>query len=391
MSRALAFFGVAAIAAIASVSCGARSELNDMVASDAGVAFDAGDADADAAVPCVPGNFALKKAQPSVMFVLDASGSMGFSFAPDNSSRWQVLTQSLGAALPPVDSSMQIGALIFPSDRSNPSTCSTPSSADLAPATGNVSALIDLMQGVGPKGGTPTAAAIEVAATVLHGVRAASTARAMVLATDGSPNCDPDLDWQTCTCADAPNCPDQSHPDPELCLDDARTVKTISDNAASGLPTYVIGIHDPGDTQDDDVLNAMADAGGRARAGSPRYYPATSASDLGDALVSIRDQLGSCTYLTSSVPSATGTITVTIGGVVIPYDSTGKSGWMWADQSNGEIVFGGKTCSEVASPDAGAIEADVSCFADAGTGADAGKKSDAGIDAGIEDAGPDGS
>ena len=388
MSRAFAFFGVAAIAVIASVSCGARSELNDgLRASDAG---DAGDAGPEASVPCIPGMFALKKAQPSVMFVLDASGSMAQTFSANGDTRWQVLTQSLGTVLPSVDSSMQIGALIFPSNRSQ-RTCTVPLTADLAPATGNVAALIDLMQGIDPLGGTPTADAISTAATELLGIRAASTARAIVLATDGGPNCNPLLDKTTCACADPAQT--QCGADPELCLDDARTVQRITDNAALGLPTYVIGIHDPGDTQNDVVLNAMADAGGRARSGTPHYYPATSAIDLDDAFTSIRDQLGSCTYLTSSVPSASGMITVTIGGVVIPYDPTGKNGWKWADENNGEIVFGGITCSEVASPDAGAIEADVSCSADAGTsaGVDAGKNSDAGVDAGIRDAGPDGS
>ncbi|MGH7327119.1 MAG: VWA domain-containing protein, partial [Polyangiaceae bacterium] len=312
MSRAFAFSAVAVLATIASVSCGARSELNDRV-NEIG---DAGDAGPEASVPCIPGNFTLKKAQPSVMFVLDASGSMSETFSPDGSSRWQVLTQSLGSALPSVDSSMQIGGLIFPSGHS-PNTCAVPASADLAPATGNVAALIDLMQGTDPLGGTPTADAIATAATELLGIRAASAARAIVLATDGGPNCNPNLDKTTCTCADPVQT--QCGAESELCLDDTRTVQTISDNASAGLPTYVIGIHDPGDTQNDTVLNAMADAGGRARSGSPHYYPATSASDLGDALVSIRDQLGSCTYLTSSVPSASGTITVTVGGVVIPY------------------------------------------------------------------------
>ncbi len=384
MSRAFAFSAVAAIAMIASVSCGARSELDDLRGSEIG---DAGDAGPDASVPCIPGTFALKKAEPSVMFVLDASGSMADAFSPDGSTRWQVLTKSLGSVLPSVDSSMEIGGLIFPTGHSN-RTCAVPASADLAPATGNVSALIDRMQGTDPLGGTPTADAISTAATQLLGIRAASTARAIVLATDGGPNCNAELDKTTCTCADPAQT--QCGSDAELCLDDARTVQRISDNASAGLPTYVIGIHDPGDTQNDSVLDAMADAGGRARSGSPHYYPATSETDLDDALVSIRDQLGSCTYLTSSVPSASGTITVTVGGFTIPYDSTGKNGWRWADESNGEIVFGGFTCGEIASPDAGAIEADVSCSPDDG-GTDAGTKSDAGVDAAIVEAGPDGS
>ncbi|MEO8876395.1 MAG: hypothetical protein ABI461_12470, partial [Polyangiaceae bacterium] len=113
----------------------------------------------------------------------------------------------------------------------------------------------------------------------------------------------------------------------------------------------------------DAVLNAMADAGGRPQSGAEHYYGATSESDLEGAFVAIRDQLGSCTYLTSSVPSDSGAITVTINGNVVPFDPSGKQGWRWGDEANGEIIFSGKACSQITEPDGGTepVSAKVAC------------------------------
>jgi hypothetical protein len=238
-----------------------------------------------------------------------------------------------------------------------------------------VNPLLSLLASIVPTGGTPTADAFEVAAASILQFRAASGARAIVLATDGGPNCNASLDFETCTCAnpevgadagqgDCRNPDGSREQDGRLCLDDTRTVGDISSFAAKGLPTYVIGIHDPGDTQDNTVLNAMADAGGRPQiGGTEHYYEATSPADLQGAFVSIRNQLGSCTYLTTSVPNGQGSITVTVGNAVIPFDPSGKQGWKWGDEANGEIIFVGNVCTNISSPEAGTqkISANVSC------------------------------
>ena len=346
---------------LSSAACGARTELNDNLAVQ--TTTPPVDAGPDAQVPCIPGVFGLQKADPAVMFVLDASGSMDEQFTINGDSRWTVLQASLATALPSVDQSMEIGAVVFPTDRSGTS-CVAPTTVDIAPALGNVNPLLSLLASTQPLGGTPTADSIDTGAKSLLQIRAASSARAIILATDGGPNCNPALDTRTCTCANPENgdC-SQSH-DGQLCLDDTRTVSRISGYAAEGLPTYVIGIHDPGDTQDNTVLNAMADAGGRPQTGGAQhYYEATSQADLEGAFVSIRNQLGSCTYLTTSVPNGAGTIVVTVGNTVIPFDPSGKQGWKWGDEANGEIIFVGSACTDISSFDGGtqAISANVAC------------------------------
>jgi hypothetical protein len=338
------------------VACGARTAL---LAPD-GVA----DSGADAMpVGCTPGTFALSRAQPAAMFVLDRSGSMGRAFSGP-ASRWEVLTSGLSKALPAVDQTIAIGALMFPSGTDTQS-CSVSGTANFTPGIGHVAPLLALMTSTRPGGTTPTADAIDTAARSILAFRAATGARAMVLATDGSPNCNSALDPRTCTCIDAQTCRRATQ-----CLDDKRTVERIASYFAQGLPTYVLGIQNPGETQNNSVLDAMADAGGRPKAGAHHFYAATSAAELDSALVAIRDQLGACTYLTTSVPSTDGTITVSVDGAFVPYDARGSTGWHWADRTNGEIVFAADVCARLSA--ATSIQAHVTCdAADAGADADA--------------------
>ena len=81
-----------------------------------------------------------------------------------------------------------------------------------------------------------------------------------------------------------------------------------------------------------------------------------------DEAMTIRDQVGSCTFLTASVPDAGGTITVSIDGAEVPYDPANASGWSWGDRANGEVLFFGEACETVAQS-AHAIEATVTCDA----------------------------
>lgn len=311
-------------------------------------------------VPCSDGTIALVRADPAILFVIDRSGSMVSHLDKTSTqTRWQILTDALSATLPPVDSTMEIGALLYPTQGGSLGTlsCSVPGSADLLPELNHVSALLDLMQSTKPGGATPTAGAINIAASALLGVRAASTARALVLATDGGPNCNDSLDPDTCRCA----LPNQDCHSSWQCIDDVRTANEIAEQNAAGLPTYVIGIQEEGDDEYTDILNAMADAGGRPQKGAGQhYYQARSADELNVALSVIRDQV-TCTYLTTSVPGEQGTISVSIGGTVVPFDATGKQGWSWGNKENGEIVFATGACALAGAAKPGELVANVKC------------------------------
>ncbi|MFT3769784.1 MAG: hypothetical protein QM820_30475 [Minicystis sp.] len=319
--------------------CGARSQL-------AAPGSLTGGGGTGGVVACTTGTVTLSRAQPAVLFVLDHSRSMLGNLGQNNgqASRWEILTDALSATLPSVDDAMEIGALLYPTGSSDQDelTCTVPGAPDLMPATGHVGPLLDLMNAAESGSGTPTADAISVAAAALAGVHAATSARALVLATDGGPNCNEDLDPDECTCVTANQGCNQS----KMCLDDTRTVERISAAHAQGIPTYVIGIQDEGDTTLSGVLDAMADAGGRPKAGgSQHYYAATSGAELTTALAAIRDQVGLCTYLISSVPDEGGTITMSLGGTMITFDPSGMDGWMWGNKDNGEVLLLGSACA----------------------------------------------
>lgn len=310
-------------------SCGARSGL-DPGALESSISPE---------VPCKPGLFTLQKAKPTLLFVIDRSRSMLTNFGGAGQSRWGVVRSALSQALPPVDGTMEIGALLFPAPGSSGMSCSVSSGPNLRPSTGHVAPLLALLAANPPGGSTPTADAIASAAHSLQGIRAASTARALVLATDGAPDCNASLNPRTCVCAQGNNC------QASRCLDDTRTVGRIAAAAAAGLPTYVIGIQDGATSPLAAVLDAMAEAGQRPQTGqSHEYYAVSSEAELGAALVTIRDQVGACIYLTSSVPDQHGTIRVFLNDRELPFDPSGETGWNWADRHNGEIVLSPADC-----------------------------------------------
>lgn len=326
---------------------------------DAGIDAGVRDAGVDAGIDagCNERPLSLQAAVPTVMFVIDRSGSMdedldGNPDAGPGRSRWNVLETSLRAVLPPLDNQIAMGELIYPVVGDS---CAVPTSVDLSPRTGNATSLISLITTSDPLGGTPTSEALRAAANHLLTVRTASSARAMVLATDGAPNCNFGLDQDTCTCTSTPmffpNCDG-----PTLCLDDARTVSTLTELfVVSKVPTYVIGLGSSLN-QFASTLDRMAIAGGVPRMGNgARYYSATNQAELTDAFARVTSQITRCTYLVSGyVPGDI--ITFRVNGVDVPQ---GMNGWDWTDEMKGELVVHGATCDQITR--GGLAEALVEC------------------------------
>lgn len=299
-------------------------------------------------VPCTPGHPVLTHARPEVMFVVDRSRSMNDRFG--TTTRWRALTLGLAATLPPTDTGMDIGGLIFPITGSA-NTCAVPSMLDLTPGPTNGVLLVAKMASTLPNGGTPTADAIDVAGKALQAIRAAGTARAMVLATDGAPDCNSDLNPSTCACVGTRPC------SATRCLDDTRTIDRIKRFADQGVPTWVIGITDEGDMQLTSVLEKMAIAGGRPQTGAATsYYGVTSQTELEAALVDIRNRVGACTFLSTSVPDVDDDMTLTLDGVTVP-----RTEWTFVDRGNGELELLGDACARAAANVKAPLEATVAC------------------------------
>ncbi len=361
---------VLAIVAVAfgiTLGCGRTEPLRnledggfvDVTDDDAGLL--APDAGPPPVVGCMTGHIPLRKATPTVMFVLDRSGSMNNRLG--QGTRWQALTSALGAALPSIASEMEVGALFYPAvgaDRS----CSLEKAVTIVPALHRVEVVHAQMLSTAPAGQTPTAEAVRKAGALLSSVRAATSARALVLATDGAPNCNAALSPRTCVCANPTGAVCRNA---QNCLDDTRTVSTVTSLKEAGLPTYVIGIQDGNDPLFIATLNAIAIAGGRARPDRTQaYYAATSEAEIEAALVVIRNQVGGCVFLTTSVPDTKGSIAVVVNDQVIEPADGGVNGWVWGNQANGEIAIIGSACVAVAQLINPTVEAQVICAPDAG-------------------------
>jgi len=346
---------------VAMVSCGSRTGLfgpdSDFFTGDAAREATA-DAGPDGVVACVPGRFTFELALTQLMFVVDRSRSMRFTLegadiVPRRMWRWTLLQNALRGTIVSFDEQIAMGAKFFPevlspSDTSAQRSCRTETGIGIAPARGNAQAILDVFDATIPLGGTPTAEAIRSAASFLTQTR--STSRTIVLATDGAPNCNGDLDGDTCVCTAVSSnglpvsCAGGTRN--YSCLDDGHTIATIREATEDlKIPVYVIGIGGLEQPEFLKVLDAMAVAGGRPLPGPTRHYNVQSESELTVALETIRDSVAKCTYLTPSAPTDPNKISVEIDGMSIPRDQTKTNGWDWIDQAFGELAFFGPACT----------------------------------------------
>lgn len=309
------------------------------------------DASPDGPVACVPGTFAFQLAAPQLMFVLDRSGSMAYALDQNSvpplgqPTRWTVLRDALQQTLTPLNQQIAMGARFFPAETANGASSTLaciqdPAGVAISPALGNANAILNVFFRTEPEGGTPTAVALDLAAREVSASRA--VARAIVLATDGAPNCNSDLEWQGCACTSSTD--GGCRLTPTNCLDDARTVATVTDIASNQkIPVYVIGIG--ATTSFGAVLDAMAIAGGRPRAAIPRYYPAETPAELANAFTLVRDSVAKCSYITPSSPNDPDAITVVVGGGAVARDPNHLDGWDWIDQAYGHLQLFGAACA----------------------------------------------
>jgi hypothetical protein len=190
-----------------------------------------------------------------------------------------------------------------------------------------------------PVGATPTAATL---AKLLPDLSALPGRTAMVLATDGGPNCDPiascdetkcipNIEHKPPACTSGTNCCDPSLAGPgapQNCLDDARTRVTVQNLRAAGIKTYVVGV--PGSSPYAALLDELAIAGGTARLGSTAYYDVEHISELDGVLDSIGAEVVlSCHQHLSEPPPDHDQVNVYLDSKILTYGS--PDGWRWTE------------------------------------------------------------
>jgi hypothetical protein len=275
---------------------------------------------------------------PALYFVLDASGSMTESDGGDY-TRYEVLRAAVVDLVGRLGDRARVGAALFPHDASDqdacrpgdevfPVTLGDPPGEQEGPTTESFASAIDIE----PAGGTPTAITLEAVRRALVSI---AGDRAVILATDGGPNCNPDTTCEANTCivnmedgcpVGVTNCCDPAEGGTPLnCLDRAATLEAIGALRDEGVSVFVIGTAGSGTFSA--TLSQMAILGGGATEGPPYYYRADDLEALTAALASIAQVVGSCTFELDEPPGETYRTNVWLDADRLPYDVV--DGWMW--------------------------------------------------------------
>jgi len=320
--------------------------------------------------------FQVVQEPPNLYFVIDRSGSMNESVEPPSSTtRYSAVRAACVHVVRQIGSRANFGAAVFPGSP-YADECSTgievfPTRPGDPPGTPNgpVANAFAAATNVEPLGGTPIAATL---AYVLPIVSSLTGKTAIVLATDGGPNCNPavacgiqDCIWNIeheqilgMACDETYNCCDQANTDSGNlgCLDAAATIAAVQALRDAGIRTYVVGI--PGSGPYADLLDQLAIIGGSARPDSPRYYRVDDISTLQDTLSQIGDKaLVTCQFQLSQPPPDPDFVNVYLDATLLPYDE--MNGWSWIDDTR--IQLNGEACAKLERGEAAQVQVVAGC------------------------------
>lgn len=272
----------------------------------------------------------------TVLVVLDRSGSM-------SGQKWTDAQAAINTIAEAYEGTLRFGLLMYPKADD---LCVVANSPDVPFALQNANKLATAMAGASLMNGTPTGGALVAAAQLLSFVDPASQ-RVVVLATDGQPTCPSSC--SSCQASGDGLCLNGSC---SLCAKKKDCIRkeledTVGGLLASGVKTYVIGL--PGSDKGADNLNAIAEAGGTAQPGDPKYYAVSDAQTMGEALAAITGAVSSCNAKVEPTPGYA-FVSVAIDGTKIAKDPTHQDGW---DLLEGDVLqFYGSACESASKPTA---------------------------------------
>ena len=276
---------------------------------------------------CGQQTYGTNRVPPDLLIVLDKSGSMDHD-ANDKScstagcSKWSAMTAAINQVVMQTQGTIRWGLKFFPDPNDN--QCGVNAGVSVGVGPNNAAAIAGAIGGVSPGGRTPTRTAETNGGAYLKGLTDTNP-KFILLATDGLPNCMPNATDNTTS-------------------DATGAVQSVMSVAATGIPTYVVGVGNVTDAQS--TLTSMAIAGGVPQAAAPRYYPVASTSDLVSVLTSIGMQITSCTFSLGGVPPDPSNIAVLAGGAQVPKDTSHTQGWDYT-AGMASIQLYGSYCTNV--------------------------------------------
>lgn len=311
---------------------------------------------------------------PTLYFVVDRSGSMSEEIPGSILSKYQAARATLAEVLLPLGHRLRYGAAVFPPFRTT-TGCEPgeevfatrpgdpPSFAAASELGPELRALLDRLGASAPEGGTPTAPTLRELAPMLRGLEGE---KAVVLMTDGAPNCNGELacgvgecslniekrNLSGRACQGSFNCcdSDQAGDGAEFyCVDSDASVAAVEELAADGIRTFVVGM--PGAEAYADVLDRLAVAGGTARAapeGEPLFYGVSDEGELHDVMREIGTGIAiRCEIELEEPPAEPSLVNVYFDGELVPRDS--ENGWDWGREDFTRIEVFGEACARLGS------------------------------------------
>jgi hypothetical protein len=305
-----------------------------------------------------------------ILFVVDRSGSMNLSFGAQ--SKWEALKSVLSTVTGGLAPTVTYGLFVYPDPSGDAQQVNCSAGVQRLAVGGTAAQINSALAAVNPAGGTPTAATMASVRPIVDQLRADGRPLAVVLATDGAPNCNlsqgragvSNCTTQTngvvtCACACTSNAGDPPQSDASCalfnCLDDSASTGAIAQIAALGVQTHVIGIPDsglpPGLTAVfSQSLNAMAVAGGAPLPGVTRYHEASNLATLQSSLQAVTRRIVACQITTPIVLDGGTSLEVRLGTQPIPRDLTRRNGWDQTGPSSIQL-FGSACDAATASQD----------------------------------------
>jgi hypothetical protein len=258
-------------------------------------------------------------AQPDILILLDRSDSMNWSLTADSScaaratncsARSTAVISAIGSIVTN-NPKINWGLALLPS---SDTSCSVSSTPQVGISASSASAIKSQLAAFTTSLSTPTAAAINAATAYLKKVND-SRNKAILLATDGLPNCGSGQDWT---------------------LDDMTgAISAATAAKKAGFPVYVVGMG-----PDVSNMNSTAVAGGTGS-----YYPATSTTALNTALQSIAKAASlTCTFKANTIPPDRDLVNVYVDKNLVVKDD--NNGWTFDanDSTYSTIVLTGTYC-----------------------------------------------
>lgn len=336
---------------------------------DAGLML--GDAGEVPSGPCGSQSIPVISEAPNLSFIIDHSGSMGEALAGNGLSKYENARIALARVLGAIGHRVNYGATIFPGltevtgceagDELMPvAPGDSPKYARAGEMGPRLEDLLGRLSIAGVSGGTPAAATLTKSLPTL---RALEGKTYVILLTDGAPNCNERLSCQASACipniervkAGALDCtgevnccaPTEQDPWANLsCVDEDASLQAVQALSEAGVDTFVVGM--PGSEPYENLLDAMAEAGGTARPGSPKYYSVADTEALEQALKAIAASVAiSCDIPLDYEPPERDFVNVYFDGKVVAYDA--EAGWEWTPE--GHVVIRGSACEQLSAGD----------------------------------------